>query len=96
MWLNPKFYSALAVALAFTFSEAILYFFNFVQAGSLTWLFVRLVLTAILHTTTALTILHFMRLGKWLIIPGLVTAILTHFLYNSYLIPLLITYLGQV
>ena len=74
VWLNPKFGSAVAIGLAFAFSETVLYIFNLNPY--------RLLATTALHVTTTLVIYSAVHKHKKLLIAGVILASLIHFLYN--------------
>lgn len=77
VWLNPKFRPAVAIGLAFAFSETVLYIFNLNPY--------RLLLTILLHTTTTLIIYGFTTIDKKLIVVGTLLAMGLHFGYNAWI-----------
>lgn len=78
---RQKVYLTILFALLFAFSESIFYYINFVGVN-LTLLLPRLLLTAVLHTTTSLVILGSALVNKKLIVGGFILAVLVHYFYN--------------
>lgn len=72
----------LVSAVIFTFSETVLHVFNISLVGDLSTLLTRFILTAILHSLTMLIILISAIKTKWLIVAGVVIAMIIHYLYN--------------
>lgn len=68
--------------LLFAFSETILYIFNLSLKGDIFTLFLRLLLTSLLHIITFLVILIPTFKNKSLIILGLLISILIHYFFN--------------
>lgn len=72
----------LASAILFTISETVLYMLNIALVGDFSTLALRFILTASLHSLTMVIILISTFKSKWLILVGIIAAILIHYYYN--------------
>ena len=83
-----KFLVAAGFGLLFGLSENVLYFYSATQAGSLTTLLERCLITVPLHILTSVTILAAAQIRKRYIWVGCIVAVLLHLGFN-WLVPLL-------
>ncbi len=79
---KKKIIFASAIGTAFALSESILYISNLALIGNLTTFLIRLGLTIPLHTITSLIILLPALKDKRGMLPGILTAILVHYIFN--------------
>lgn len=68
--------------LLFAFSETGLYLNNILNSGRLENLWQRLIWTSLLHILTVIIIFIFGKLNRWLIIVGVILAIILHYFGN--------------
>lgn len=72
---------ALLFGLLFSFSEAVLYSFNFYLL-SFNFIVVRLLFTTALHVTTMVVMMSLSIINKKLLVVGIMLAVFIHYLYN--------------
>ena len=82
---STKIKTAIAVGVLFSFSETVLYLFNFFAVGYLPFFFKRLLYTVPLHVITVLVILFPALKDKRLIVVGVILSGVLHFLYNKFI-----------
>lgn len=75
----------LIAGVVFALSETVLYVINLGYAGGVSYLLVRFILTSLLHSLTFLIILLPTLKNRKLLFPGLLFAILLHYLYNRFI-----------
>ncbi|MBI5126873.1 PrsW family intramembrane metalloprotease [Candidatus Roizmanbacteria bacterium] len=77
---------AAMIGILFSLSETILYLFNFFMTDSLSPIYLRFILTAVLHSLTMITILMPTFVNKKLLPLGIIIAVLIHYLYNLFIL----------
>ena len=73
---------AILIGVLFSFSEAVLYLFNFYILNTFSFLFSRLVLTTALHTVTMTIMVSVCLINRKLFPFGVVLAVVIHYVYN--------------
>lgn len=75
----------LIAGVVFALSETVLYVVNLGFTGSVSYLLIRFILTSLLHSLTFIIILLPTLKNRKLLLPGLLIAILLHYLYNRFI-----------
>jgi len=81
---STKIKTTALMAIFFAFSESVFYLFRLSFNGTLQTLFLRLLLTTVLHTTTSMLILLPTLKSKKLILLSFPLAAAIHYLYNNF------------
>ncbi|KKP72455.1 MAG: hypothetical protein UR68_C0015G0016 [Candidatus Roizmanbacteria bacterium GW2011_GWA2_35_19] len=79
---NTKIKLTLIVGISFALSETVFYLFNFFMLDSIAPLFLRLILTALLHSTTMIVMLLSTFINKRFLLLGMILSVLIHYFYN--------------
>ena len=82
---TAKIKLTILIGVIFAVSEAVLYLFNIYLVGDIKTFALRLIITVPLHVLTSLSILAPALLNRRLIVLGLISAIVLHYIFNLFI-----------